>query len=667
MASDDDIASRLHTWALQEMHFHPQGRHVNTPLPNASQFKQIFRGPSADFWKFVLSRVRSAQTVKKVKGNLGLKRHADKSYKVKYKTGNKFDEEKENLLEQRNKLTGEVTSLFTDINHLENDFKRLEQEVVEAETRYQTSCNEISILRRQRALVQTYSLQTNDTAKHYEEYTKKITTQADKLLNKAKKGSEYYSRKRSSTDDDHYSSSLETRQGKQVRETCEAIGSFLQKMLQGEFGTDKTVFQSKKDIIWKSVEELLSEFSVTQILNALVTNTQESAFTLRDMTSKVDIRRDAEKLRFKYERTGQLRDESNPPNILQSVHQLLEENQVNQIKRFVETEKFCNETWKLEQRFAEVKEEIDTKLQFVFKNHKDLKLARELIECDIDLVGRKAILASLNCEANNLRELISKSLKDKDIICAKFQRIQDFKQIVERKQNLIQVLARQNYNAKSRLEDQRKEIDQYINKSLSTHFTETQSLTIGLHGSVVDEIDKFTALALPNLLFTVVNESALKTPISDISINQTTNPSYQQLQQLLDTVQFPPYKAPECILLHCLKMKYEDTLKKINWSDEDISSSEIEELCRNVHEHDQKLLDKMLPLLNQRINSTGKALADCVHVKDTISEWWNQPAQYVVPWVKVEGNSLQNWKEKGFTAITVISEEKMKIGNCKRH
>lgn len=28
--------------------------------------------------------------------------------------------------------------------------------------------------------------------------------------------------------------------------------------------------------------------------------------------------------RFKYERTGQLRDESHPPNILQSVHQLLE-------------------------------------------------------------------------------------------------------------------------------------------------------------------------------------------------------------------------------------------------------------------------------------------------------------------------------------------------------
>lgn len=55
-------------------------------------------------------------------------------------------------------------------------------------------------------------------------------------------------------------------------------------------------------------------------------------------------------------------------------------------------------------------------------------LYRELVECDIDLVGKKAILASLNCEADSLTEVISKSLKEKDILCAKYQRIQDFKQ-----------------------------------------------------------------------------------------------------------------------------------------------------------------------------------------------------------------------------------------------
>lgn len=46
------------------------------------------------------------------------------------------------------------------------------------------------------------------------------------------------------------------------------------------------------------------------------------------------------------------------------------------------------------------------------------------------------------------------------------------------------------------------------------------------------------------------------------------------------------------------------------------------DLCKRVHEHDQELLDKMLPLLNQRINCTGKALADCVQVKDTINQWF---------------------------------------------
>lgn len=45
------------------------------------------------------------------------------------------------------------------------------------------------------------------------------------------------------------------------------------------------------------MEDTFSDHSVQQIYNALVTNTQNAAFDMRDLTSKVDIRRDAEKLR----------------------------------------------------------------------------------------------------------------------------------------------------------------------------------------------------------------------------------------------------------------------------------------------------------------------------------------------------------------------------------
>lgn len=55
--------------------------------------------------------------------------------------------------------------------------------------------------------------------------------------------------------------------------------------------------QQKKQLLWKYMEETFSDHSVQQIYYSLVTNTQNAAFDMRDQTSKVDIRKDAEKLR----------------------------------------------------------------------------------------------------------------------------------------------------------------------------------------------------------------------------------------------------------------------------------------------------------------------------------------------------------------------------------
>ena len=54
-----------------------------------------------------------------------------KSYKVKYKSDDKLDERRQNLLDKRAQLTGEVTAALKDISHLENDLGRLEQEILD--------------------------------------------------------------------------------------------------------------------------------------------------------------------------------------------------------------------------------------------------------------------------------------------------------------------------------------------------------------------------------------------------------------------------------------------------------------------------------------------------------------------------------------------------------
>lgn len=54
-----------------------------------------------------------------------------KSYKVKYKSEDKLDERRQNPLDKRAQLTGEVTAALKDISHLENDLGRLEQEILD--------------------------------------------------------------------------------------------------------------------------------------------------------------------------------------------------------------------------------------------------------------------------------------------------------------------------------------------------------------------------------------------------------------------------------------------------------------------------------------------------------------------------------------------------------
>lgn len=68
----------------------------------------------------------------------------------------------------------------------------------------------------------------------------------------------------------------------------------------------------------------MTELSPHQMYNALILHAQDSALAIREATHKIDIRGDAEQIRFKFERSGELCDLSNPPSLLESVHQLIE-------------------------------------------------------------------------------------------------------------------------------------------------------------------------------------------------------------------------------------------------------------------------------------------------------------------------------------------------------
>ncbi|KAK3601264.1 hypothetical protein CHS0354_040444 [Potamilus streckersoni] len=672
---DEDLATRLHDWAINEMHYHSQGRHVNTKLPTVEDFKQICRGQAVDILKWIITNVHSAQTVKKVKGNLALKgERMQPSYKVKYGQEEKYNKERSELLESRSELSQEVNCVLRDISHLDKDMERLQKDIAETEHEYQEQRSRIRDIQRKSALIETHSLKCRETVQEYEEYAKRINAKVEAITSYVKKGSEaetFYSRKKSSEDvSDGITSALESACGKNVRECCEAIGSFLNQVLQGSFGGNKAEMSQAKNLLWSQVEQTSREFSPLQIVMALTSNTQEASFVLREKTSRIDIRTDAQKLRFKYEKSGELHDLSSSPSVIQSVHELLSEREAAHFYRFIETEKYNNEAWKLEQKIQEVSEQIDKLLKKKFtQKPADLKLARAMLDTEANLTGKRTILHCLTEEGNRLRELMAKNAHEQEILYTKYQRIQDFKDLADKKQDLIRVLVKQNTNAQSRLDTQKQEIVSYIDRSLSSHHSQTHRLTTSLKGRVNTEIEMFASLNLPYLMFSSV-DSALKSAVLDLSINHTRAPTVRPVfKKVLQCLNFPEFQAAEQLLPWILRTRSDidnilyrldlekSAVQRFHPSDKDKDiASTIAELCEAVAEHDRKQMSELLPVLQQKINKTGKGLTDCMKVKDDVLAWWEQPAQSCVPWVTVDGHTLQHWIDKWTVMVTKLRQ-----------
>nr|KAG5690644.1 hypothetical protein BaRGS_022143 [Batillaria attramentaria] len=233
-----------------------------------------------------------------------------------------------------------------------------------------------------------------------------------------------------------------------------------------------------KDQLWDQVKDTLSGLDIRQVVGSLVHMSREGVHTLREHTLKINISQDAKKLRFKYEKGGILRDISTPPTKLQSVQQLLEECQMKHVMRFVETEKHRNEAHTHIQALEAMRTKIIAALKRYFSSiHQgNLGLAMSLVQAKLDLTADTTAKECYRQEAESLKEKRAK-------------------------QDLIQIVARQNGGAQTRLAAHKRDLTQYIMRSLLDHELETLTVTATLKDSVTAEVEKFVSLALPYLAF----------------------------------------------------------------------------------------------------------------------------------------------------------------------
>jgi len=243
------------------------------------------------------------------------------------------------------------------------------------------------------------------------------------------------------------------------------------------------------------------------------------------------------------------------------------------------------------------------------------------------------------------------------------------------KQSLIQALVKQNSNARARVEKQKHELLQYIQQRICSHEVQVVAMAKQLQNSIAQEVDKFAALPLDQFQYSGV-DSTRRVPVSELSINRlenlSTSPGGSTIRAVLDSLDFPAYKAPEDLLSTTMKLKekVDDTRSLVRSRDGAVCEVDGDRSCermvahlnglrREVTEQDRAQLDYIMPLVQNGLNKTTKALSDCISVKDIVSSWWEQPAQFVTPWVKLDDMNMRQWTDQWTLSATRLRQLQM--------
>ncbi|XP_078618910.1 HAUS augmin-like complex subunit 5 isoform X1 [Branchiostoma floridae x Branchiostoma japonicum] len=503
MSSTEEMARCIRDWAEDEMQFVSQGYLSSAAMPPSAELQQMCSGwRMLEMWSFVTKFVKSAETVKKVRGNLFLDAKMESrggSYKVRYKGTEKYSDEEASLQDHYEKLQSQIAQARRDAGTLQTEINRLEKEMSEAELIQTQTCTQTKELSHGRALLHGYSRQCEAQSAQYREYTARVQQlieQSHKVLSRPIDDKPAYSQE---TGDGDARGAVESACTHDVRLCTKELQGFLTGILQGQFGADKAQLSRRKEQLWTIVENVTRKHPVNHVLHSLGTIAQDATFHLRDVTARVDVKNEVERLSFDYVGPGQFRDVSSGSSTVKGVQQLLQEAQVSHFHQFIRTEQSLNTVWQERQALDEGRARLEKILAGKMIQVGVVELTKSLLGVELELAGAQAALKCLQESAGELETSARRRSTERKALEEKHGRIQDFQMTVERKQDLIRVLTKQNSDSKPRLVTLQREWQQFMQRQLCVHESQVQANTHQLKGAVKQEVESLVPLRLSAL------------------------------------------------------------------------------------------------------------------------------------------------------------------------
>ncbi|KAL3643854.1 AUGMIN subunit 5 [Castilleja foliolosa] len=328
-------------WLQKEMGYRPLGPYASSAkaaVPVAESLRKIYRGNMIPVWDFLLKRVKSEKTVENIRRNI-LVHGADDGVKGRSKeksgAGNEeassIGSSREMELQEREVAEKEVERLRQVVRRQRKELKARMMEVSREEAERKRMLDEKSNYRHKQVMLEAYEQQCDEAAKIFAEYHKRLcyyVNQArDANRSSVDSSSEMVTSFPANNDTDLYSAVkgskstddvilIETTRERNIRKVCESLAVQMSEKIRSSFpayeggGThvNPELEAAKLGIDFvgdlpADIKDVITDClnSPPYLLQAITSYTQRLVTLINREIEKIDVRADAEALRYKYE------------------------------------------------------------------------------------------------------------------------------------------------------------------------------------------------------------------------------------------------------------------------------------------------------------------------------------------------------------------------------
>ncbi|XP_074836950.1 HAUS augmin-like complex subunit 5 isoform X2 [Carettochelys insculpta] len=457
-----------------------------------------------------------------------------------------------------------------------------------------------------------------------------------------------------------------------VRAACQLRFQFLKSLFEQSTsgahssGTSEELLDASYQHWLSTVEDIVSTHPPNHVLAALEHLALENTLQLQELTSHINIPRDGEALKFRYEQSH-LEDLADPPAALPSVQDLIQEGWSKCEALWVQQLPLRAQEQRGGAQLASLVQEMH---RLLADGSERAILARAALELELRVVRLAGLRDGLRRGCRELEQEVSARHAELQTLQSKRQRILDFRHLVWEKQQHVRALIKGTSYIKSQLGKNQAEVQAFVQRKLLGPEQEVVLETQRLHGGVEREVRQLGAIALPCLLRRSLPGSQ-QVPAHELSIHRLDRTAPAQHRAFLTAclaAGFPLYKAPEHLLPHVAELKKEllALRAQLGYKSRALAGlqqrqgspeTDTQALVQALRAHDRELADALGPRMRWVTDQCERRIERWPEVQAAIDAWWEQPGQFVLPGERRLGLTLQQWLERCTLALKTLQQQ----------